>query len=60
MRKLMPDNSHIYLYVIEDFPLLSMMLLHKYSVYVINAITVVDFDNPNSTGSLESETARFT
>ena len=60
MRKLMPDNSHIYLYVIEDFPLLSMMLLHKYSIYVIKFITVVDCDNQNSTGSLESKTAIVT
>jgi hypothetical protein len=32
----------------------STIVLHKCSVYVINPITVVDFDNQNSTGSLES------
>ena len=32
----------------------SKMVLYKYSVYVIKAIMVVDFDNQNSTGSLES------
>jgi hypothetical protein len=33
---------------------LSTIVLHKCSVYVIKPITVVDFDNQNSTGSLES------
>jgi len=33
---------------------IALMVLYKYSVYVINAITVVDCDNQKPTGSLES------
>jgi len=32
----------------------STIVLHKCSVYVIKPIMVVDANNPNSTGSLES------
>ena len=37
-----------------------MLVLHICSVYVIKPIMVVDGDNQNSIGSLESETAIFT
>ena len=36
------------------------MIMQNYFGYVIKPIMVVDFDNPNSTGSLESETAILT